>query len=455
MPPQPTTQPQNPGISKDQFTQMFNYAKANPNENSSKVFAQQIQSGMYNQFGTLKPQPTQQAPQQTKSLDPGSEYPKPTLQQASDAVSSIFPGKQVGQAIGTLAGAGIAKVQGNYDNYDLSAPTPLQVSGDIAQGALTVAAPGVGGETAATRIGANAALGAGIGATGAIAEGKSAGDVATSGIEGTTLGGGISALGEGVNALTKNLPNWFVQKALPKLNPDNVDFATKNLTAGTVTSNLAKSTQAVKSSGQTIDSILSHPQYESEVGNIKNVVNNTLDKYPNAQLDSKKIGSIIKNIVPAQKDLVEKVIDGTANLKDQNQLRQVLDKQVYPKFTDTPSLTFNKQIAKVFGDSLRENVQSTAPETKPIFENFAKEINLNQALQTAKTKIAKGAPVSLYDIVSGVGGGIPGIVAERAARTPAVLISAAKGIQAASKVTPAIQATGKVLKAPILKAATD
>ena len=184
-----------------------------------------------------------------------------------------------------------------------------------------------------------------------------------------------------------------------------------------------------------------------------------MDKYPNAQLNENAIASKIKSVAPLQKDLVDSVLDGSANLKEQNQLRQTLDRAVYPKFTDTPSLTANKQLAKTFTDALRANVQSTAPETQDVFANFSKEIDLNKALSAAQTKIQKGATVGLYDILSGAGGmasggplgGLGAIGLEKAARSPAVQIGAAKAIQG---VVPLAQAAGKALKAPILNAIT-
>lgn len=272
---------------------------------------------------------------------------------------------------------------------------------------------------------------------------------------GTVIGGAIPVVGAGLSYLSKNLPSWFIQKALPKLDSKNVDWATQTLDAGTVKSNLDKSTQAVRSSGDTLNSILNHPQYEKETGNVGQVVQDTLDKYPNAQLNNAKVASIVKNVTPAQKDLIDKVMNGTANIAEQNKLRQAIDQAVYPKFTDTPSLTFAKQVAKAFTDSLRGNVQNTAPETIPLFEQFSKELNLNQALKFAKAKIEKGAPVSLYDFAGAAAGGIPGIIGERVARTPAALISTAKGINAVNRVAqnPIVQDVGKVVKKVITQGA--
>lgn len=284
----------------------------------------------------------------------------------------------------------------------------------------------------------------------------------------TVIGGAIPGAAELISKAADVLPNWFVQKALPKLDSGNLDFATKNLSAGTVASNLEKSNVAVKSSGSAIQAVLSHPQYAGETGDIGSVLKDTLNKYPNAQLNDEKVANVIKKVAPLQKDLVDKVMDGTANLAQQNQLRQTLDKAVYAKFTDTPSLTANKQLAKVFADSLRVNVQGTAKETVPMFEQFSKELDLNKALGAAKTKLDKGSAVGLYDILSGIGGYGAGMIhggslagpigasfligAEKLARSPGTQITAAKALDTvASKAsTPEgqalIRAGGKVIR---------
>lgn len=413
--------------------------------------------------------------------------PKKTFgEKVANTIESIFPGKVTGEALGAqsvkgdvLAGK-TGAVPVDYSKLSpaalerlkekgvptneadqrrevaskIESPNALQVAGDLGQAALSVAAPGVGEELGiGGRIAANAALGAGIGSTGAIAEGKSAGDVIKEGIVGGALGGGVSAAGEGLNKIAEHLPNWFVKKALPKLNPENAEFATQTLNAGSIKSNLEKSNLAVKSSGNAINSILNHPQYTEEVGNIESIIPEVSKHLPNAGLDDSAIIETIKSLAPKNATLVDRLAKGTLNISEQNTLRQELDKGIYPSIADkiNPKLSFDKSIGKIIADGLRNNVQSTAKETIPLFEQYSKEINLNQALAVAKAKIAKGTPISLYDLTAGIGGGIPGIIVERVARTPAALVSAAKVIP---KVVSTVSKTGKILKAPILKQVT-
>lgn len=141
-----------------------------------------------------------QAPAATSDTSGGDWLDKTT-----NFVNAIFPGKQVGQAIGTLGGYLLSP---NKENYDTSAPSPLQVAGDVAQGALAVGTEGLGqtgalagkvfgkalpaitpAKTALGVIGRNVAGGAGIGAANAVANGGDLGDIAKQGAIGAGLGG--------------------------------------------------------------------------------------------------------------------------------------------------------------------------------------------------------------------------------------------------------------------------
>lgn len=245
---------------------------------------------------------------------------------------------------------------------------------------------------------------------------------------GTLIGGVIPLASAAVQKVTQNLPTWLVKKALPKLDSGNTQTALKK-PIGTISTLYNDSQKAVQGYESQVQSILKNSKYENEVGRVSDVVNSVKSGFPNAGFDDKKIVNIVKQVAKVNSTLVDKVANGEATLTEQNLLRKELDHAVYPKFTDTPSLTFNKQVAKQFSDLLRTNVQTTAHETGPIFSEYAKEINFNKALSAASKKIQKGAAVGLYDIASYFGGGLPGVVAEKTVRAPAAQLTAAKGLQ--------------------------
>lgn len=185
----------------------------------------------------LQPTPVAHAApvsQETPQPAPKGDF----LDQLTNVVTSIFPGKQVGESIGTLLGYGVSKMQGTDENYDLSAPTPLQVAGDVAQGALTVGLPGVGrstgllantvggkaipalapAKTALGTLGRTTALGAGIGAAGGVAEGDDLAGIAQRTAVGGALGGVLGVPAAGLKGLA-NLkdPGHIIQNRVKEL----------------------------------------------------------------------------------------------------------------------------------------------------------------------------------------------------------------------------------------------
>lgn len=397
------------------------------------------------------PQPAQQKPD--------------LLDTATNAVESVLPGKQIGESlvkagtnVANLVTGGLPKYKANLADNTVDVP---KLIGDYGAAGLTAVAPAVGGSGGVVaKVGANAALGAGLGASNSLSQGGNAGDIAAGAGEGAALGGALSGAAEGINGLVNKLPSWLVKSALPKLKDGTVDYALENTKLGSTKQMLGKSVNAVNSYGSQIKNVLSHPQYAEETGAVKNILPAVQSKFENAGLQDSKLLSIVKRVAPNNATLVDKIQNGTATLKEQNSLRQELDHAVYPKFTDTPSLTFNKQVGKAFADELRANVQGTAKETQPIFKEYAKELDLHKSL-TALNKKNNLRP-TFKDLASGYAGyeagGLKGaalgIAAERLGGSAGGRIAAAKGIQAVGKTAPAANALLQGAKAPIIRAAT-
>ncbi len=105
---------------------------------------------------------------------------------------------------------------------------------------------------------------------------------------------------------------------------------------------------------------------------------------------------------------------------------------------------------------MRTNVQTTAPETQRIFDEYAKELAFRKALTAASKKLQKQS-FSLADAAAVVSGGIPGLVAEKAVTAPAAKIGVAKVIRGTAKIAkkPAIKAARGLANKLITKSATN
>lgn len=453
------------GASDDQIVQEI--VKQNPAK--AQVFQSATAKGA-NSKQILDEVLKQNGGQANSSATPTPNLPdnRSLLEKAGDAVNTVFPGAKIGEGIAnSIAGIGDlfkGDMQGVKENADANNKIAPQIFGDAANAALTAATPliGGGGGSAIGRIAANTALGAGLGGTNAIAEGKDVGDVAKSTAIGAGTAGVASGAAEAIGSIVNKLPTWLTKKALPKLSEGNVDYTLKNTKLGSIETLSKNSKAAVQSYESQVQGILSHPEYASETGKASEIVPNLVNNLPNAQLDPQKVVGILKQIAPENKVLVDKVVNGTATLTEQNTLRKELDVATHKAYTDKPQLTFAKSIGKAAADELRANVKNTAKETVPIFQNYSKEIDLSKALGAVAKKLQNKSSIGLYDILGGlgagaVGGGPAGIAAgigTHLMRSPSVDLAAAKGISAIGKAAPIVNTIGKAIKAPAIRAIT-
>lgn len=426
------------------------------------------QTGMtLDQFQHLPPPPTGQT---GVTLDQIQKSKPDLLQKVGNAVNSVIPGKQIGESLvkaGTnlsnLATGGIQKFEQNLPENTVDVP---KLAGDYGNAALTALSPEVGGGTAPTlaggiaRVGGNTALGAGLGATNALSQG---GDVGAGAGTGAALGGALSGVGEATGALTNNLPKWLAKAALPKLDSKNLDYAIQNTKVGGIQSMAQKSNASVKNYESQIQTVLSHPDQSGQLSYTPaSMLGKALQQFPNSNYTPADLIKNAQNIAPGVGKLLDKFESGTANIQEINTIRKELDsatKSVYTTLNRPPE---SKMLGAALSNQLRDYVQSVAPETKPIFGEYSKEIGLNKALQSAAKK--GETKVSLKDMIAAGGGFASGgfhgaleaIIAERALTSPALQMAAAKGLSGASKITtPVAQTAFKGLKAPIIKNATN
>lgn len=183
------------------------------------------------------------------------------ISRAANIVSSIFPGKQIGTAVGnSLYGLGTAADDAVHGNFGAAGNDIMQagkensnmvvpVAADAAQAVMlpaTMAFGGAGGALAdssgflpaAGRVAANAATGAAFGATGGLANGQSGAQLGESTALGGLFAGGLSTAGELGSALIDNfasqsgesrltdqknglikLTNSFNENSTPSTNP--------------------------------------------------------------------------------------------------------------------------------------------------------------------------------------------------------------------------------------------
>jgi len=385
--------------------------------------------------------------------------------------ASFFPGKVLGEVVGNnihgLSRLAQGDVQGFNQAADAVGQIPLKrIAGDVTAAVLTPASMAISGPAGtgllarAGRVATNTGVGATLGGADAAAEG---GSITSGAQRGAAWGAGMSAGGEAASALLSRLPTWFTNKALPKLKDGNIEYALKTTKIGPIPKLLEQSDNSVASFGKQINSILEHPQYADAVGFGSQPIDDALAAFPDAQLTGDDVVDISKKVAPSSKAILDKVKAGTATLLEKNKLRIALDQATKKIFTDAPDVSFNKKVANALANALRNDVQSNAEETVPIFQQFTKEMDLNNALTSMTKTLRTRSAFGLYDIVAALGGfatlgpagSVGAIAAEKALRSPGVNLAAAKGAQALQNAAPAIGAITKGVRPAIIDASID
>ncbi len=260
----------------------------------------------------------------------------------------------------------------------------------------------------------------------------------------------------------KNLPTWLTKLALPKIENKNIPYALENTKLGSLETLQHNSESALSSYESQVQGILSHPEFKAVAENSQGILDNAVGHFPNSNYASQDLIDNAKSIAPGVSKLLDKFTAGQADIQEINSIRKELDmatKSVYTSLNRPPEA---KILGAALSNSMRDYVQTNAPETQPIFQKYAQEIGLNKAIDAA---VKKGEQkIRLGDIVAGgagfahngLQGALEAIIAERLLRNPAAQLGAAKLVQGAAKAgAPAANTLLQGAKAPLIKKATN
>lgn len=350
------------------------------------------------------------------------------LQKVGDVVSKIFPGERVGQAIGTLAGYAMSP---NKEQYDLSAPSPKQVIGDVANIAATVAGTsGVGSEGGLIKKAlGSAVVGAGMFGGKAVSEDKSAKEVAKSTAIGAGIGAGASVALSGVEAIgqqLRGLPERLIRSATGQSKKEILAgkglerFVLENKKVGTA-DKLIRDSQEIQTK---LNNLINRNLQSVPITNSKITTSSILDdivKSVNANggaISKAEARDIVERLAPQAKGLLQKP---SMSLVTANKLRQSIDRTLGDKGFLTSELPFNKDVLRSFTNALRESVKSKAPEgTRAAFNSLSNEIRLSNALTNKVAQGSRNQIISFGDLIGGglgaATGGVPGALVGAAAR---------------------------------------
>jgi len=413
-------------------------------------------------------------------------------------IQNFFPGKKIGEAIGTLGGYGFNKIkdavtgEDTSQYYDLSAPSPLAVTGD-AVSALLMAGTGLAGKgtaagrallgtnragtalnlfgksvpllkTAATglgRIGQATGIGAGFGLAGGLAEGKTnikdlAKDTGFGALTGGVLSSGAEALTKIAHTLPRRIAGSFIKTPA---NEDVVDYAVKK-GLGSPRTMLTQSDDAIKTLGKQLDTALKNPKYANVTFRGSDILDDILAKYPDAGMNRADLIQNLKRIAPLKAAMIDKMAKGSFTLKELHSLNSAIGKNTFKMAFDDPTVKAGKELGNAVYQRVSQIIKGTAKETVPLFDDLAKEYPLNEALDRAIKRGVKAKNFTFMDLaaiiggmhIAGPAGGLGVLAGEKMLRSPTVNL---KGAGLLSKfATPGAAQLRQGLRAPLIEGAT-
>lgn len=293
-------------------------------------------------------------------------------------------------------------------NVDTTSGKVGQFAGDVALFAI----PG-GAATKATK-------GAGLlirslaqGTTAAGVQAAKTGDIGKDEALAFVFGAASVPAGDAISAAGKNLstkfPEWLVKPLLKQAKDakvagkDIAPFLVKSGRIGNVDSLVSQSQQAIDDiSVKVADSLARSSEQGVTIPKLQ-IVSDVANKINSAggAIEADDILGIVDNLAPQARGLLQKE---TLTLEEANKLRSLIDKTLGDRAFVASQLPFNKDVLRNFTNALRETVKNNGDESlRPLFDDYAKNITLRDALIDRASSGGGANSVGLYDLVTGVG----------------------------------------------------
>lgn len=418
------------------------------------------------------PQPNQPAaqvpqtqPQGSSAMPPVAQFSLPNSSQGNaQSANSLLPSSQGGGIVNKIVNTVAPSVGDLEDAVNGKQVGIIKTLADLGITGLDAAMfiPGVQPEDLAAQAGlrgltasvvGNAAAGAGLGALSSVAQGGGVSGALKNGLVGGVLGAGTGAVAPTVSKFVDSVPLRITQALGKDMTPESAQYMLDSKTIGTAGNLIKQAQDSAQNLRGKVGAILASDNYIDNVGNGAKAITDTMQEIPNSPLTKTVASTVsqIKKVIPLQADLVDKIGMGTATLDQKAAVKTAIDGKLYPKRGEifTEKLSAARAIAKQFSDNLRQEIQTVAPETKPLYSEWSKEINLGKALSKARPS----EPLTFKDIVTGAGtfagsGGNPLLTAaaiggEKALNSKALQFAAAKGLQTAN---PLLHASGNLIR---------
>jgi hypothetical protein len=209
--------------------------------------------------------------------------------------------------------------------------------------------------------------------------------------------------------LTTSLPEWLVTPLLKQAKDAKVQgkdiapFLVKSGRIGTVDSLITQTDDAINGISTQVDDLLAKSSNAGVTIQKSSIVDDVVDRINQGggAIGPDDVSDVIERLAPQAKGLLAK---DTLTLAEANKLRSSIDKTLGDRGFLMQQLPFNKEVLRNFTNTLRETVKTSGDEQlRPLFDDYAKNIRLRNALLDRASSGGGPNSVGLYDLLAGGG----------------------------------------------------
>lgn len=292
---------------------------------------------------------------------------------------------------------------------------------------------------------------AGQGVAAGAVEAAQTGDVDQGTLYTALFGAAMVPAGDALKAasshLSKSLPRWLVEplvkqtKRAKEQGKDIVPYMVEKGRIGTVDRLIQQSDDAITAANNSVDDLLGGSTQRVNLYQVAEDVSEQLNRQGAVTTADDVLNTIQRQAFKTERVLTDAALNPADDIAiaKANTVRSQLDEALY-KGREALAIgkTENKEILELYTNALREKVKTLEPASREIFNEYAKEITLKRALQSAAASSNGRNALGLMDII--VGGGAFGVTGN-----PLTALAAAGGRRAfeSAPVKTALAATFK------------
>lgn len=327
-------------------------------------------------------------------------------------IQAVFPGKKIGESLGTIAAAGGRAIQGDMKGageiLDTQVPVP-ELIGDVVAGGATALSAGL---AAPAGLAGKVAQGAGLGATisggRAVSEGDEIGEVAKDAAVGGAIGGAIPLVGEAVKGFGRLLRGTGDKIQFSVIKPTQADIkdgfsldtVKKYDLGGSLTESFGKTETA-------LDDLTAQLNSKIEAGsplNLQKVLQETASELTEKKTSSFGSNTSVAKALDQLKGEVDTIVDkqGLVPLTDAQTVKRAAGHMGAWQFGQRdPDSSARERVYNVFYTKMKEAIEKSSPEgVKEINKQISELIPVMNALIRRIPVAERSNVLGLGEIIS-------------------------------------------------------